>query len=132
MFTDPAPQSWEMDEACILLSDIVSFHDYNAMPRTLQTLEILEGYGRPLLCSEWLHRPRENTFYSHLPLYKEKRVAIFNWGMVAGKTQTYLDWNRAINPLEGMPELWQHDILNTDLTPYRPEEVAFISRTIGK
>lgn len=120
----------EVDRVCLELSDIVSFHDYCPLPRTLKSLEILEGYGRPLLCSEWLHRPRRNTLESHLPIYKEKRVAVFNWGMVAGKTQTYLDWDRSKNPTEGMPALWQHDILRTDLTPYRSEEVAFLSETI--
>ena len=120
-----------LDEACLELSDVVSFHDYSAMPRTLQTLELLEKRGRPLICSEWLHRPRGNTLQSHLPLYKEKKVAVFNWGMVAGRTQTYLDWDRSKNPTAGMPELWQHDILRTDLTPYRQEEVELIANLTG-
>jgi len=31
----------------------------------------------------------------------------------------------------GMPELWQHDILRTDLTPYRQEEVELIADLTG-
>ncbi len=115
------------DEACIGLSDIISFHDYGPLDTTRQRIAALGKYGRPLLCTEWLHRPAGNTMESHLPCYKENNVGTFHWGLVAGKTQTYLNWDMTQNPTEGMPELWQHDVFYPDLTPYRPQELQLVT-----
>lgn len=112
------------DEACFALSDILSFHDYRPLAETAACVAAAEKHGRPLLCTEWLHRPNGSTAESHLPFFKEKNVGVFNWGLVAGKTQTYLNWDAAQNPKEGMPAVWQHDLFHTDLTPYREEEIA--------
>ncbi|MBR2950025.1 MAG: hypothetical protein IKC46_09190 [Lachnospiraceae bacterium] len=114
------------DLICAELSDIVSFHDYNDLTITTDRVKKLETYKRPLICTEWLNRPLNNLIESHMPFYKEKGIGIINWGLVAGKTQTYLSWDASKNPLEGKPKIWQHDIFNEDLTPYRQEEVDMI------
>ncbi len=121
----------DYDMACIGLSDIVSFHDYLALSVTKERVAALEAHGRPLLCTEWLHRPNGNTIETHLPFYKEKGIGVVQWGLVAGKTQTYLNWDAAKNPAQGMPELWQHDVFYGDLTPYRPQELALIAALTG-
>lgn len=61
-----------------------------------------------------------------MPFYKEKGIGIINWGLVAGKTQSYLNWDSSQNPLEGLPKIWQHDIFHEDLTPYCQEEIDLI------
>ena len=120
------------DDACIGLSDIVSFHDYLPLEATRKHIAALEKTGRPLICTEWLHRPIGCRIESHLPFYKEKGIGVFNWGLVAGKTQTYLDWDAGKNPAQGMPEVWQHDLFHPDLTPYCPEEMALFAALTGR
>jgi len=121
----------DFDQICAELSDIISFHDYEVMGRTKEKVSKLETYGRPLICTEWLHRPGGNCIETHMPYYHEKKIGIINWGLVAGKTQTYLNWDASKNPKEGMPKIWQHDIFYGDLTPYRPEEVERIKKLTG-
>ncbi|MBR2950480.1 MAG: cellulase family glycosylhydrolase [Lachnospiraceae bacterium] len=121
------PTDYEaFDLVCAELSDIVSFHDYNDLTVTVGRIQKLETYKRPLICTEWLHRPNNNRIETHMPFYKEKGIGIINWGLVAGKTQTYLNWDPSKNPLEGMPKIWQHDIFYGDLTPYCQEEIDLI------
>lgn len=122
----------DFDMVCGELSDLISFHDYSPISVTEENVKVLQGYERPMVCTEWLHRPNGNCIESHMPFYKEKRIGIVNWGLVAGKTQTYLNWDASRNPKEGMPEIWQHDILDGDLNPYSKEEVALITSVIGK
>ena len=44
--------------------------------------------GRPILCTEYLARPLGSTVAGILPVAKRHNVGAFNWGLVAGKTQT--------------------------------------------
>jgi len=115
---------------CAELSDIVSFHDYRNIEDTKMWVERLEGYGRPIICTEWLRRTNNNLVETHMAYYKEKRIGIVNWGLIAGKTQTYYDWNASKNPKEGKPEIWQHDLFNEDLTPYCEKEIELIKSLI--
>lgn len=116
----------EANREIAALSDIISFHDYQSIEETAPRVEELRSFGRPLVCTEWLHRPSNCRFETHMACYKKQNVGIFNWGLIAGKTQTYLNWNTALNPKEGMPEIWQHDLFYPDLTPYREEEIRLI------
>ncbi len=121
----------DFDYVCAELSDIISFHDYLEMEVTRERVEAMEAYGRPILCTEWLHRINGNSFATHMHYYKEKAIGIFNWGLAAGKSQTYLNWDSTKNPTEGEPKIWQHDIFRQDLTPYSREEIELIASLIG-
>jgi hypothetical protein len=67
-----------------------------------------------------------------LPIAKKYKVAAYNWGFVAGKTQTYLPWDSWQKPYtDREPEVWFHDIFHKDGTPYRQQETDFILETIG-
>jgi hypothetical protein len=58
-------------------------------------------------------------------------IAAFNWGLVTGKTQTYLPWDSGKHPCTGRePAVWFDENFRSDGTPYRPEEVAFIRKMI--
>jgi hypothetical protein len=85
------------------------------------------------------------TFQYSLPIFKKYRVGCFNWGMVAGKSQTHFNW-KTVEKLEQLkaegavlkpgdripePELWFHDIFRTDGTPFDPKEVDFIRDITG-
>jgi hypothetical protein len=109
----------------------ISFHDYGDPENTKKRIQSLQQYGRPLLCTEWLHRPNGNTIESHLPLYKAEKIGAYHWGLVNGKTQTHLNWDKSKNK-DGETSPWQHDIFTRDLKPYSEKELAFIKDSSGK
>jgi hypothetical protein len=68
-----------------------------------------------------------STFQGSLPIAKQHRVAAINWGLVAGKTQTYYPWDSWKHPyIDRQPEVWHHDILRANGQPYSQKEVDFI------
>ena len=112
------------------LSDVVSFHAYDNLDGLKAKLSICSAYGRPVLCSEWMARTVGSRFETHLPFLKENGIACWNWGLVAGRTQTYFPWGSPKGAPE--PKLWHHDLFHADGTPYSLREVQFIKVTTGK
>ena len=55
-------------------------------------------YRRPLLCTEYMARGNGSTFEGSLPIAKAHNVAAYNWGLVIGKAQTHLPWDRGSGP----------------------------------
>ena len=113
------------------LSDVISFHEYGNLEKVKNTISQLRKYHRPMFCTEWLHRKAGSHFETHLPLWISENVGAYQWGMVAGKTQTYLSWNKAENSSEKIPEIWQHDLLKADGDAYDSKETGFIRKTIN-
>ena len=116
-----------LDDYMFSHSDIISFHNYeNRQHLEERILSIRERYDRPMLCTEYMARPFNNTFEEILPLFKEHQIGAYNWGLVEGKSQTHCAWDswNTQNPNE--PELWFHDIFRADGTPYKTEEVEFL------
>ena len=118
-------------------ADIISFHDYSELSFTKERLNDLEAYDRPLLCTEWLARTRDNHVRTHLPYYKEKNIGCYTWGFVNGKIQTHLPWSTAQTSIAEAIEdedtdTWFHDVLNEDGTPYRQEEVELLQEYAGR
>jgi hypothetical protein len=60
-----------------------------------------------------------------MPLLKTENVGAYNWGFVAGKTNTIYAWSSPM-PDGGEPPIWFHDILRSDGTPYDQKEVDLI------
>ena len=118
----------DWDTECLNLSDIISFHDYESIDRTKDHVTLLRKYDRPIFCTEWLLRQTDNTFATHFEFFKENNISVYNWGLVEGKTQTYLSWVQENNPVEGLPVLWQHDLFYKDLTPYDVNEIDLIKK----
>ena len=113
-------------------SDVLSFHNYDAPREFRKRVDWLRRYHRPLLCSEYMARPRHSTFAGILRIAKEYKVAAINWGLVAGKTQTYLPWDSWQHAyIDHQPKEWFHDIFRSDGQPYRQEEVELIRRLTG-
>lgn len=113
-------------------SDIISFHNYSWPENFEKHVVWLEGYHRPILCTEYMARSVGSTFDTVLPVAKKHHVGAINWGFVAGKTQTYLPWNSWQRPyvLE-QPDVWFHDIFYSDGKPYREEEIRIIRQLTG-
>ncbi len=114
-------------------SDIISFHNYSWPEDFEQHIKWLQQYRRPIVCTEFMARPAGSTFDTILPVAKEYNVAAVNWGLVAGKTQTYLPWDSWERPyvLE-QPMVWFHEVFRSDGTPYRTREIEIIRKlTMG-
>jgi hypothetical protein len=123
----------EMERIQIALSDVISFHGYVNPEEFEQRIGWLERYRRPILCTEYLARGFGSTFQGALPIMKAHRVAAINWGLVAGKTQTWLPWDSWGHPyVDREPPVWHHEIFRTDGTPYDKQETDFIRRVTGR
>jgi hypothetical protein len=114
-------------------SDVISFHNYE-WPEDFQArVESLSPLHRPLLCTEYMARGAGSTFDTILPLAKSDRVAAINWGLVAGKTQTYLPWDSWVHPYVAMqPPVWFHDIFRQNGRPYREHEIDLMRELTGR
>jgi len=108
-------------------SGVISFHNYD-WPEVFEArVKSQQGYGRPLLCTEYMARGNGSTFDTILPLGKKRDVAMINWGFGNGKTRTDLPWDGWQRPYTlKPPTAWFHDILRGDGTPYRAREVEII------
>ncbi len=113
-------------------SDVISFHNYGWPEDFEKRIGWLEKYHRPIVCTEYMARPMGSTFDTILPIAKRHHVAAINWGLVAGKTQTYLPWDSWQKPyvLE-KPPVWFHEVFHTDGTPYREREAQIIREMTG-
>ena len=115
------------------LSDVTSFHSYDPPGEFAKRVKWLQAYHRPILCTEYMARPKGSTFAGILPVARKYDVAAYNWGFVAGKTQTYLPWDSWRHPyIRHAPAVWFHDIFKADGTAYKPDEVKFIEQIAAK
>nr|WP_298719040.1 endo-1,4-beta-xylanase [uncultured Steroidobacter sp.] len=113
----------------ITQSDVISFHDYSWPEVFERRVKQLQVYGRPLLCTEYMARGNGSTFDNSLPLGKRYNVAMFNWGLVDGKTQTRMPWDSWKKPYtHEEPTIWFHDVFRANGTPYRAAETELIKR----
>jgi hypothetical protein len=108
-------------------SDIISFHNYGNPNDFEQRVNWLKQWNRPVICTEYMARPMDSTFAGILPIARANKVGAFNWGFVAGKTQTYLpwdSWSKAYPP--GYPKVWFHDIFYPNGQPFDQTEADFL------
>lgn len=125
---------WKWDEKAIELntfqlanSDVVTYHCYDGPEQHLRTIQMLKMHGRPVLCTEYMARPRNSTFINSLAILKKENVAAINWGLVDGKTNTKYAWDTPI--ADGSePKEWFHEVFRADGTPYRKEETELIRK----
>jgi hypothetical protein len=110
-------------------SDVISFHNYDSPTEFEKRVKWLERYHRPLICTEYMARGNGSFFEGTLPVAVIHRVAMMNWGLVQGKTQTNLPWDSwQQSYADREPSIWFHEVFRNDGTPYQPEEVEFIRR----
>lgn len=114
-------------------SDVVSFHNYQWPERFESRIAELRPLGRPLICTEYMARGNGSTFDTVLPIAKREHVAAINWGLVAGKTQTYLPWDSWRRPyITEKPTVWFHEVFREDDSPYRQHEIDLIRELTGR
>ncbi len=105
-------------------SDIITFQSFKSASEVEALLLLLKRYDRPIICSDWLMRQKDNNFQKILPLFSVNRVGWFNRGLVNGKTQEWIqqdDYRSETNP-----ELWQQDVFTADGEAYDEEEIQMI------
>lgn len=108
-------------------SDVISFHSYGWPEDFEQRVGWLKSHGRPIICTEYMARGVGSTFDTILPIAKRENVGAINWGLVAGRTQTYLPWDSWQKPyVLSEPPVWFHEVFFTDGKPYRDREVQLI------
>ena len=112
-------------------SDIITYHNYEDEAMHRRVVQLLKAEGRPLICTEYMARPRNSTFLTTTPMLKQENVGAINWGLVDGKTNTKYQWDTPI-PDGSEPKVWFHEVFHQDGSPYRAEETALIKQLNGK
>ncbi|MGA8251653.1 MAG: 1,4-beta-xylanase [Mycobacterium sp.] len=112
-------------------ADVITFHCY-AEPAAFESrIGELSPLGRPIMCTEYMARPQGSTVEGILPVAKRHNVGAFNWGFVAGKTQTYFPWDSWNHPYAAPPKVWFHDLVLPDGRPYRDSEIQTVRSLTG-
>jgi hypothetical protein len=112
---------------------VITFHNYGWPEEFEARIHELQPLGRPLICTEYMARGNGSTFDGSLPIAKKYDVGAINWGLVAGKTQTYLPWDSWRRPyVVEQPAIWFHEVFRQDGTPYRQHEVDLIRSLTGR
>jgi hypothetical protein len=112
-------------------SDVTTYHNYSNPTDHKKWIDSLRTYGRPLICTEYMARTRGSRFDNIMPLLKTENIGAYNWGLVAGKTNTMYAWDTPM-PDGREPKVWFHDIFRKDGTPYSKEEVKLIKSLTNK
>jgi hypothetical protein len=113
-------------------SDVITFHNYGDPSEFDARIAELKPLGRPIVCTEYLARNLGSTIEGVLPVARRRNVGAYNWGLIAGKTQTQLPWDSWDEPYTSPPDVWFHDLLRTDGQPYRDSEVRTIRWLTGR
>jgi hypothetical protein len=116
----------EMASLQLQNSDVITFHSYEPPDEMKRRIASLRRYGRPIVCTEYMARPRGSTFAAILPLLKDEKVGAYNWGFVNGKSQTIYPWDSWEKTYTGEPAVWFHDIFRQNGDPYDAKEISLI------
>ncbi len=131
-WSDPAKMG-AMTRIQLSESDVITFHNYGWPEEFEARIKELQPLHRPIICTEYMARGAGSTFDNSLPLAKKYNVGAINWGLVAGKTQTYFPWDSWIHPyVLNEPTVWFHEVFRHDGTPYRQHEVELIRQLTGR
>jgi hypothetical protein len=115
----------ELNRFQLAASDVITYHNYEPEKAHLEAIDSLRKYGRPLICTEYMARLRNSTFFNIMPMLKKENVGAINWGLVSGKTNTKYAWDTPM-PDGAEPRVWFHDIFRPDGSAYNQQEVDFI------
>ncbi len=131
-WADPKRES-ETTKIQLRESDVITFHNYGWPEQFEASIKSLESLGRPIMCTEYMARGAGSTFDGSLPVAKKYNVGAINWGLVAGKTQTYLPWDSWKRPyVDLQPTVWFHEVFRQNDKPYRLHEVQLIQQLTGR
>jgi len=121
-----------LDNYMFTHSDVISFHCYSNKTGMQKRIEKLKRFDRPLLCTEYMARPLGSTFQDILPLLKGNNIGAYNWGFVAGKSQTHCPWDSWTKNYKKEPRVWFHDIFRATGEPFKKSELEFLKKITKK
>jgi hypothetical protein len=121
----------EMNRFLFTSSDVITFHNYDNEAEFRKRVEQLKQFGRPLICTEYMARVTGSTFENILPIARQERVGMMNWGFVSGKSQTIYPWDSWQKSYASEPPVWFHDVFRVDGEPYRKNETDLIRQLTG-
>ena len=124
-FSDDSKLS-AMEKLQLENSDVITFHNYDPPEKMTAEIQSLRHFHRPVICTEYMARPHGSTFETVLPVLHKEDVGAYNWGFVAGKTNTIFAWDSWEKEYPDEPPLWFHDIFRGDGTPYNAKETELI------
>lgn len=123
----------EVEEFIAENSDIISYHHYGSFDVNIQVIDRLKNsYDRPIVNTEWMNRMTHNNVESLFPVFYLERIGCYNWGFVAGLSQTYEPWEGLWTRYYELGQRnidftkWQHDLFRPSLRPYDPKEIDVI------
>lgn len=123
--------NWELKDLSdyqIKNSDVITYHNYGNPSNHQWCIDTLRSLTwKPLICTEYMARTMNSLFQNTMPVLKENNIGAYNWGLVSGKTNTIYAWDTPI-PDGSEPEVWFHDVLRKDGTPYKQEEIEIIKK----
>ncbi len=126
-WSDPAKLT-ALDNYMFTHSDVISFHCYEDRTGMEKRIKDLKRYNRPIMCTEYMARPFNSTFQKILPVLKKHKVGAYNWGFVAGKSQTFCPWDSWQQAYTAEPPVWFHDVFRSNGEPYDKKEVAYLMK----
>jgi len=112
-------------------ADVITFHSYDEPAGFEARINELAPLGRPIICTEYMARSKGSTIEGILPIAKRRNVGAINWGLVAGKTQTYFPWDSWDHPYKAPPKVWFHDLLQSDGRPFQDSEMLAVRKLTG-
>ena len=114
----------EMSEIMMSNSDFVTFHSYGDVIDLRERIAVCQMYNRPIVNTEWLRRQVGNTFEEILPEFQKHKIGWYHWGLVQGKTQTWLHWVSSKDNIKDGP--WQHDMFTPEHKAYDKKEIEMV------
>ncbi len=87
---------------------MISFHNYG-WPEEFErrVSRLCSSIIARCICTEYMARGAGSTFDTVLPVAKKYHVGAINWGLVAGKSQTYIPWDSWQHPyVMDQPTIW--------------------------
>ena len=115
----------ELGQCQLENSDVLTYHNYSDKQTHQQWIDSLRVFNKPMICTEYMARTRNSLFKDIMPMLKDENIGAYNWGLVAGKSNTIYAWNEPM-PDGAEPGIWFHDIFRKDGSPYDPGEVELI------
>ena len=132
--SDAHPYQTEIDRSALSHSDIITFHAYWNRERVSKFIDYLEVLERPIVCTEWMARQIDSRISDQLELFHDRNVGCFQWGLVKGRTQTWLPWPDDLVRAHGGQvdrDIWFHDLMDEKGEPYDPKEIRTIQALTG-
>jgi hypothetical protein len=126
--------NWDLEDlnkVQLKYSDVITYHCYESPENHQRVVQLLKINNRPVICTEYMARPRNSTFENTMPMLRKENVGAINWGFVSGKTNTIYAWDTPM-PSGAEPKVWFHDIFRKNGEPYSQQEVRLIKQLNGK